>query len=188
LNILKLTREATMKKEMIKTETTKKRTREKRIKNDVYFIENVCIIVLKNQRREVVGTTMINAADYDIVKGHRWYLSQIGYAISGTEITPIASMILGVKTNRNIIIDHINRNKLDNRRENLRLVSKSDNAFNSKTRSDNTSGHCGVSWEEKRKKWVARICINGKVKQIGRFETIEDAIFARKREEYERYF
>ena len=154
--------------------------REKRIKNDVFFSGDVCVIVLKNRQGMVVGTTMIDTVDHEKVKSHRWYLNNVGYAMTGTKIVPLAATILGIKTNRNVIVDHINQNKLDNRRINLRVIGKSENAFNSKQRTDNTSGYRGVSWDKARNKWTARICIHGKVSCIGRYGTIEKAIEARK--------
>lgn len=71
------------------------------------------------------------------------------------------------------IIDHINRNRKDNRFENLRDVSASQNNMNSKTRIDNTSGIRGVS--KFRNKWRARSSIKGKEKHLGIYETKEKA-------------
>ena len=58
---------------------------------------------------------------------------------------------------------------------NLRAATASQNSCNSKKRSDNTSGVKGVSWDSSRRKWRARIEINGKTKLIGRFDDIQDA-------------
>jgi hypothetical protein len=75
--------------------------------------------------------------------------------------------------------DHINRDKLDNRRENLRLVSRSINIMNAGPRRDNTSGIRGVSWNESRKRWRAAIQIDGKQVHLGRFKTLDEAAAAR---------
>ena len=158
--------------------TKEGRNHEKRVKNEVSIFGDLCVMILKN-REGKVAATIIDTGDYDKVKRHRWYLSKGGYAMSGTKILPLAAAILGVETNRNSVVDHINRNKLDNRRGNLRVVSKSENSFNSKQRTDNKSGHRGVSWDKERNKWKAQICINGKVIPIGRFDTVEEANAAR---------
>lgn len=81
-------------------------------------------------------------------------------------------------------IDHIDRNKLNNRIKNLRLVSDSENLFNTNVRPDNTSGHKGVSWSERDQVWRAYIS-NGSGKQVhlGVYKSKDEAIFARKREE-----
>lgn len=75
------------------------------------------------------------------------------------------------------VIDHINQNTLDNRKENLRHVDKRMNALNiSVPNSNNTSGYTGVSWDKVKKKWVARRRINGKYKFLGYFSEKMDAV------------
>jgi len=71
-------------------------------------------------------------------------------------------------------IDHINRNKKDNRIENLREVSQSCNIKNSLRRPNKTSGIRGVNWSSGRQKWCAMICNKGKVVNLGRcYDKIE---------------
>lgn len=77
-------------------------------------------------------------------------------------------------------IDHINRNRADNRLCNLRLATQFENMQNTQKPSHNSSGHIGVSWERRRNKWRAHITKNGKMVAIGEFAYIEDAITARK--------
>ena len=82
-------------------------------------------------------------------------------------------------------IDHINRDKADNRIENLRVVSRSLNAHNTFLRSTNCTGVKGVSLRSPRngkipnKAWVASIMFNGTRKHLGNFFTVEDAAKAR---------
>lgn len=66
-----------------------------------------------------------------------------------------------------VIIDHISNEKLDNRSENLQLTSNRHNS--SKDRKNKTSKYTGVSWDKSRSKWVSKIKINGKDKNLGRF-------------------
>ena len=68
-------------------------------------------------------------------------------------------------------IDHKNGVGTDNRIENLRLATTSQNGANAKFRSDNTSGFKGVVFNQKTNNWSARICINQKSKHIGRFDS-----------------
>jgi len=77
-------------------------------------------------------------------------------------------------------IDHINGDREDNRLENLRDVTLQENRKNMKKHKDNTSGHMGVVWDESRKKWQARIRVNGKDRYLGRFKDKDRAIEARK--------
>lgn len=77
-------------------------------------------------------------------------------------------------------LDHINRVRDDNRIANLREVSRSENCQNSSGRVDNKSGHRGVYWNKQRACWVAGIGLNGKVKYLGLFSSIDDAAAAYK--------
>ncbi len=79
-----------------------------------------------------------------------------------------------------LFVDHINRNTLDNRRSNLRLVSRFQNGWNMKLRSDNRSGYKGVHWFKKTKKWCARISVMGKRISLGHYCNLKDAIRVRK--------
>ena len=76
-------------------------------------------------------------------------------------------------------LDHRNGNVHDNRLCNLRLADKSQNAINSKTRNDNTSGVKGVSWDASRDMWAAYIKVDRKKVHLGRFLKLEDAKRAR---------
>lgn len=77
-------------------------------------------------------------------------------------------------------IDHINRDRFDNRIENLRPTDRSANNINTKVRSNNTSGTSGIYWDNKYKKWCVRIGVNGKQKHIGYYADINDARQKRK--------
>jgi hypothetical protein len=85
-----------------------------------------------------------------------------------------------MKTPYGLQTDHINRNKLDNRKCNLRIVNCSQNKMNIKLRSDNSSGVKGVYFDKQRKKWVAEIMLNKKKFHLGRFNNIEEAKLKRK--------
>ena len=77
-------------------------------------------------------------------------------------------------------LDHINRNRSDNRISNLREVSHKQNHQNRSKPSNNTSGHPGVSWDKRDSKWRAQITHNQKKIHLGSFTTLEEAIAARK--------
>ena len=74
----------------------------------------------------------------------------------------------GVWPNR---LDHKNRNPLDDRIENLRECTHSQNQANRSKHSTNTSGYKGVSWNKQRAMWMAMISINSKNKNLGYFAT-----------------
>ena len=80
----------------------------------------------------------------------------------------------------NLVIDHKDGNHYNNTIENLRLVTTAENNKNRSTPKNNTSGHVGIYWSNKTRKWQVQIGTNGKNKYIGYFENKEDAIKARK--------
>jgi hypothetical protein len=79
-------------------------------------------------------------------------------------------LVLGVTSDR---ADHINRNRLDNRRCNLRIATQAENGQNLGIRSDNRSGYRGVRWDGKR--WLAQATIKGEVVFRARFSSKEEA-------------
>lgn len=82
-------------------------------------------------------------------------------------------------------IDHINGDGLDNRLANLREVPRFQNLRNASRQRNNTSGVTGVYWETQSKQWHAQIKSHGKVKFLGRFNTLDEATAARKKAEAE---
>ena len=77
-------------------------------------------------------------------------------------------------------IDHINRNRPDNRIANLRDVSHKQNGQNASKPSNNTSGYQGLCWYKRDSKWLASITHNYKQIHLGYFTNIEEALSARK--------
>lgn len=77
------------------------------------------------------------------------------------------------------VVDHINRNRCDNRTSNLRSCTHSQNHINENVRANNTSGTTGVVYDKSRQKWVARIKKDYKTINLGRYSSIDDAIEAR---------
>lgn len=85
-------------------------------------------------------------------------------------------------------IDHINHDRADNRLENLREATNHENHRNKSMMCTNTSGTVGVYWVPSRGKWRARIKADGKLKHLGSFVLMSDAIAARKAAEIEHGF
>ena len=73
----------------------------------------------------------------------------------------------------NVVVDHINEVKTDNRLENLRLIGHRENV--SRSMKNNTSTYVGVSWSKNAKKWISQITIEGKTKYLGLFDNEEEA-------------
>lgn len=122
--------------------------------------------------------------DYNIIKDYTWNIST-GYVRSDSykSKTCFHRLIMNC-IDKNMDVDHINHNTIDNRKSNLRIVSRSQNQMNSIQRKNKT-GAKGVSKNGKR--WVASIQINKKRIYLGIFKNFDDAVKARKEAE-EKYF
>lgn len=121
----------------------------------------------------------IDHEDIELVSTHNWYIDFYGYATSTRTLEKMHRLIM--KPQKGEIVDHINRDKLDNRKSNLRITNKSVNALNSKVFITNKSGYKGVSWFKRDSKWRAYGMLNYKQIHLGTFYAIEDAINARKK-------
>lgn len=126
--------------------------------------------------------------NYESIKDYCWFANTAGYIYAIIDGKHIALHRLIMEVNDSTVyIDHINHNKKDNRKTNLRYADTSKNQMNKKTMNNNTSGVAGVYWEEKLNKWHAQIVYNKKTYNLGRYDNFEDAVKARKEAE-EKYF
>lgn len=156
--------------------------------NEIIISDNIAKIQLYNIRQEVIGEALIDVEDISRVSQYKWRLSK-----GGTERSKCANVLTGngkeTYTNslhRHIMdcpdemyVDHINGNRLDNRKVNLRICSNQENNFNTVKRSINTSGYKGIWYDKTRDKWCSEIKVNGKKIFIGRYINIENAAFTR---------
>ena len=152
-------------------------------KNEIILYKNYAEIVLYNNNCNEIGRAIIDLEDVEKIKNYKWSLKN-GYAFN-TEVG-LLHRFLNEYPN-DMVIDHINLNKLDNRRSNLRICTYSQNNMNTKIKSSNTSGTKGVWWNTKREKWIAEIMIDNKKYYLGEFINKEEAIKTRKEAEI-KYF
>lgn len=131
---------------------------------------------------------LVDRGDYRELTKNSWCFSDTGYAKRGTKSkgkTTIHYMHRQImKPNKGEYIDHINGNKLDNRRANLRICTQSVNGLNRKgINKNNTSGVRGVYYDKARGLYSAEIMVNRKKIYIGRYEKIDEAKRARQKAE-----
>lgn len=133
--------------------------------------------------------TIIDDSDFEYVSKYIWYMAGEYVARYKTyrivdgkrkmEHLYLHRELLGCS--EEMLVDHINRDTLDNQRSNLRLCTSSQNNTNRGVMKNNTSGYRGVSLkvqEGRVPKWVAAIRINKKLKTLGHFINKKDAALA----------
>ena len=129
--------------------------------------------------------------DYDKIKNYCWHINTDGYVVTTINQThskiKMHRLVMDVINNHNVNVDHIYHNKNDNRKSQLRLVTNSQNQYNTILSKDNTSGYKGVYWHKKHNQWEALISYNKKQIYLGLYDNIEDAIKARQQAEI-KYF
>ena len=138
--------------------------------------------------------TIVDDEMFDYLNQWKWHLGKGGYAYRRIYLSDGKCGFISVYMHRlinntpdNFQTDHINRNKLDNRKVNLRTVTSSQNRMNKDLRRDNKSKHVGVWFEKSRMMWVAELMVNNKKVFMKRFKSIKDAIKSREEAE-EEYF
>lgn len=115
---------------------------------------------------------------YDVISAHNWYLNGAGYAgtsIGGKDVF-LHRFIMGGE--KGMEVDHINGNRFDCRRENMRFCTHSQNIANDGPRTNNKLGIKGVDWREPNKKFRATIRVNYKKIHLGLFDTAKEAAIA----------
>ena len=149
--------------------------------NKIICKGKVCEIILYDIKCNEKAKTIIDNNEKILknVKKYKWYLFTKGYVgRKNLGKRNLHHLILSPK--KGFITDHINTNKLDNRKSNLRYATHQENSRNRK----NVKGY---SWEKNKKIWRARITVNYKIIWLGRFKNEKDAIKARRQAEI-KYF
>jgi len=122
-------------------------------------------IELLDIKGNLVGEALIDLEDYEKCKDIKWHLGKQGYAQNITKRIKLQHAVWGSK----VLLDHINRDRLDCRRVNLRLCTLGENNTNKSKQRNNTSGYIGVSWHKRAKKWMAHVKSNGHDYYLGLF-------------------
>ena len=126
---------------------------------------------------------IVDDEDFEWLNTFNWYVSSNGYARRDKMINykrfrySMHREIMGLTSDdRDLEVDHINGNRLDNRRENLRVCTlKQNRQSQSKQKRNTTSKYKGVSFCKDRGNWKASIKTNGKTKFLGRFKDEDQA-------------
>lgn len=143
-----------------------------------------CAIPLRGRGHAVRAVAFVDPEDFERIAAHRWHLHTLGYAARkegpvGEQVAILMHReVMGVEKDE--AVDHFNRNKLDNRRSNLRLATQGENLQNQRPRG--RSKYRGVSMAPPsllarglKKKWIAKCQLKGKQTTVGYFHTEQEA-------------
>lgn len=140
-------------------------------------------IPLRDRRGACVAIAVVDDEDGHLAE-HAWYRDSDGYAIrrlnwvggrSGRRpVMRLHRAVLGLADGDRREGDHINRDKLDNRRSNLRITTRAENGQNVPGRG--SSSQRGVSWRKAHQRWVVVLRADGKRKYLGSFRDEADAV------------
>lgn len=132
---------------------------------------------------------LVDDEDYEELNKYKWFITRKGY-VSRMEKNEFNEFKITISMHRFImnapegmVVDHINHNRQDNRKSNLRICTAAENTRNIGVNRRNKSGVTGVLWRDTNKRWVARITIEGKEIFLGSFINFEDAVSVRKQAE-----
>lgn len=121
---------------------------------------------------------LVDDADYEELSRYKWHLDTGGYARRTVYTPPRVDENMHrqiMKAPAHLQIDHINHNKLDNRRENLRIATHDQNNQNRQPGPNESSRYKGVGWDKNRGLWHAKISVNRRTINLGRFTTQREA-------------
>ena len=158
----------------------------KELKNTYKFIDDY-VIGTTNKGQEFY----FDKEDFEKISKHTWRVSRNGYMQTTVTKRPnkvvieMHSYLIG--EHEGYVIDHINRNKRDNRKSNLRLVDRNMNGFNINRQINNTSGKTGVSFSKDKGTYIAHIGYKNKHIYLGSYSNFDDAVKTREKAEL-KYF
>lgn len=129
------------------------------------------------------GVALIDDDNHELLSKMRWYLSKHGYAIGGNAKNGIKAFIKMHRfvmsiSDPKIKIDHIDGNKLNNQKHNLRIATPSQNAHNSKKRCNTKNRYKGTNYLPKLKLWQSRCRMNNKDIFLGHYTSEIAAAYA----------
>lgn len=122
---------------------------------------------------------MVDDEDYDYLNQFNWtvyldYKKFYAHRNVKKKIYKMHRVILNI-FDKNISVDHIDGDGLNNQKANLRACTQQQNSRNRSKQRNNSSGFKGVTWHKGDKKWQAQVLINRKMKYLGSFSSAEEA-------------
>jgi hypothetical protein len=145
--------------------------------NKIVLYNDYAEIILYDWQQVENGRALIDLDNVDMAKKHKWSIDGRGYVTTSEYPYTLHRFVMGDPNG--LEVDHIFHNLLDNRKEKLRVATRSQNNMNHGLSSHNTSGHKGVSYAKNVKAWEVYIHQYGKKISFGHYKDINDAIAKR---------
>jgi hypothetical protein len=138
--------------------------------------EGYITIQVGGPRAKRQGVALVDRADGEAVEAYRWCMHDNGYAVRNAQVGGKRRI---VRMHREILglgpgdpgVDHVNGDRLDNRRGNLRIATNAQNLQNR----HQCGPYRGASWDAERNRWQARVQLDGKTHHLGRHATEAEA-------------
>lgn len=135
--------------------------------NEIILESDMAKIVLYNKNGDKIAEALIDTEDIEKVSSDKWCIDKNNY-VKNSKQEYLHRVILDAP--KDMYVDHINGNTLDNRKNNLRICTNRENVSNrTKLGTNNTSGILGVRFDNRRNKWYADIQYKGKCMFLGYF-------------------
>lgn len=145
--------------------------------NDYAVHDDYAEAILTDSCGKEIARSKIDLDDLPKISGYRWRRSSAGYVqgapIGGGRQTMLHRLLLDAPLG--VEVDHWDGDPLNNRRSNIRLVSRKQNRENQRINTRNKSGYRGVCWSKAAGKWQAYIGHNGKSTNLGLFNDVKEA-------------
>lgn len=145
-------------------------------------LEDPVQIPLRNRDGEVIAYALVDAEDYEATTTRRWCLCNGYVARSGgvrKANIKLHRQVMGLPPGDPRMVDHINHDRLDNRKANLRIVTNAQNQQNRRGAMRNSrSGIRGVCWAAREQRWRATATVDGRTRHLGYFPTSDEAASA----------
>ena len=146
-------------------------------KNEFLFEGGICKIKIFDRYGKLKAEAIIDADDYDKVKGYKWCVGKraiIHTRINKDKCLQLPHCILGFPA-EGFMTDHKDTNRFNNRKNNLRFASSTQNLCNTNIRSDNTTGFKGIWFDKRDGKYDSYISYKKRRYYLGHFDTPEEA-------------
>lgn len=139
-------------------------------RNECYIKGKICYVMIYDKECNHIATAKVDKEDLDKVRYIKWKKSANGYAMNTPKFKGSTVHMSRVILNTDKMVDHINHDTLDNRKSNLRIITKSQNQMN--------ANYKGVR-ETPSGNFYAHIKLNGKSVYLGTYLYEDEALYAR---------